>query len=258
MEAYEWVLIAFVPDGSSVRERMLYASSRDNLRKQLGYNYFGEDLYGSQPDEMTYTAFEEFRKRKIVDNSILTASEIQYRREATAEIAVGTSTEYVHSVKFPMSTSAVAQLRGLTSGSVNFVQLLVDPVKETIELGTSKSTDLNGLRSAIPNNEPRFSLFRWDHSHEGTNHKSIVFVYSCTNDSPIKLKMLYSTVKAVAIGTSEEQGLKIDKKLEISEPSEITEEALLELLHPPSEDKKQTFVRPSRPGRGNARLTTKK
>jgi hypothetical protein len=49
MEAYEWVLIAFVPDGSSVRERMLYASSRDNLRKQLGYNYFGEDLYGSQP-----------------------------------------------------------------------------------------------------------------------------------------------------------------------------------------------------------------
>jgi twinfilin-like protein len=85
-----------------------------------------------------------------------------------------------------------------------------------------------------------------------------VFVYSCTNDSPIKLKMLYSTVKAVAIGTSEEQGLKIDKKLEISDPSEITEEALLELLHPPSEDKKQTFVRPSRPGRGNARLTTKK
>jgi hypothetical protein len=76
---------------------------------------------------MTYTAFEEFRKRKIVDNSILTASEIQYRREATAEIAVGTSTEYVHSVKFPMSTSAVAQLRGLTSGSVNFVQLVCTP-----------------------------------------------------------------------------------------------------------------------------------
>jgi len=258
MQGWEWVLVAYVPDGSTVRERMLYASSRDNLRKQLGANYFGEDLYGSQKEEMSYPAFEDFRKRKIVDNSVLTASELQYRREVTAEIAVGTQTEYVHSVKFPMSTQAVAQLKNLSSGSTNLVQLFVDPTKETIELASSSSGDLAALRASIPTNEPRFTIYRWDHSHEGASYNSIVFIYSCTNDSPIKLKMLYSTVKAVAIGTAEEQGIKIDKKLEISESEEISQESLVELLHPPSDEKKQTFVKPGRPGRGNARLTTKK
>lgn len=41
----------------------------------------------------------------------------------------------------------------------------------------------------------------------------LVFIYSSSDDAPIKLKMLYSTVKAVANGAAEDQGLKIDKKV---------------------------------------------
>jgi len=69
--------------------------------------------------------------------------------------------------------------------------------------------------------------------------------------------MLYSTVKTVAIASSEDAGLKVEKKIEISEREELTEAYLTELLHPPSEEKKQTYVKPARPGRGNARLTKK-
>jgi len=260
LQGYEWVLIAYVPDGSSVRDRMLYASSRDNLKKQLGYTYFLEDLYGSTKDDVTYEAFVEFKNRRITDHTVMTASELQYRREVTAEVAVGTTKEYVHSVKFPISTEAASKLKSLSNGSVSLVQLVVDPVKETIELGKSLTGNVDvetGLRDSIPENEPRFTLFRWEHSHNNSNCVSIVFIYSCTNNSPIKLKMLYSTVKAVANTTAEQQGVVIDKKMEISERSEITEEGLRELLHPPEQEKKQTFVKPGRPGRGTARMTTK-
>jgi len=189
----------------------------------------------------------------------LTASEIQSRVEATAEVHVGHTKEYVHSVKFPTSSEAVTKLKALNNPSspFNLVQLKVDANKETIELGKVAQSSVHELPNHIPDDSPAFTLYRWAHSHNSEEFNSIVFVYSCTNDSPIKLKMLYSTVKTVAIGSSEEAGLKLEKKIEISEREELTEGYLTELLHPPTEEKKQTFNKPSRPGRGNARLTKK-
>jgi len=165
LQGYEWVLLAYVPDGSSVRDRMLYASSRDNLKKQLGYTYFVEDLYGSSKvfftticicysfflsfflyfisflvdsksapsqDDVTYEAFIDFKNRRITDHTVMTAAELQYRREVTAEIAVGTTKEYVHSVKFPISTEAAAKLKALSTGGATLVQLVsISLVQET-------------------------------------------------------------------------------------------------------------------------------
>jgi len=65
--------------------------------------------------------------------------------------------------------------------------------------------------------------------------------------------MLYSTVKAVAIGSAETQGLTIAKKMEITETNELTEDSLLEIIHPPTENKKQGFSKPTRPGQNRAR-----
>jgi len=169
-------------------------------------------------------------------------------------VDLGTTREYVHSVQFQMSKDAIEKLQSLGSGAVSLVQLKVNPTNETIELATAKKVDLEGLKACIPTDEPRFSIFRYHHDFDGETFDSVVFIYSCTNNSPVKLKMLYSTVKAVANGTCEQIGLKIDKKIEISEPEELTDELLETTLHPPSENKAQTFNRPSRPGRGRARL----
>jgi len=194
------------------------------------------------------------KRKKILTDVPLSASEIQTRTEKCSEIDLGHTREYVHSVRFPMSNSALEKLKVLPSGSVNLIQLKVDPVKETIELGDSKSIDIDGLQSYIPDNEPRFFLYRFTHDHEGEHFDSIVFIYSCPEKSPVKLKMLYSTVKAVAIGSAESLGLTIAKKVEITEANEISEEMLLELIHPPSEAKKQTFSKPTRPGQGRPRM----
>jgi len=254
----EWLFLAYVPDGSPVRERMLYASTRDNLKRQLGYSYFGEDLYGSGKDEFTYRAYVDQKSKKHQD-SPLTSSEIQSRLESSSAVDVGHTKEYVHSVKFPTSSEALQKLKELNSpsSSFNLVQLKVDVAKETIELGSVANTTIQDLPSHIPSNVPAFSLYKWSHTHDSENLDSLVFVYSCSDNAPVKLKMLYSTVKTVAIVASEDAGLKLEKKIEITESNEINEALLTELLHPPTEEKKQTFVKPSRPGRGNARLTKK-
>jgi len=44
-------------------------------------------------------------------------------------------------------------------------------------------------------------------------------------------------------------------QIEVSDPSEITENSLHEEIHPPEVEQKQGFQRPSRPGRGRARVT---
>jgi len=253
--AYQWLLLAYVPDGSTVRERMLYASTRDTLKRQLGLSYFAEDIHGSTPEEFTYEAYLDNQKKKILSDVPMTSSELQTRSERTAEVDLGHTREYVHSVKFPMSAAALDILKALPYGSVGLVQLKVDPTKETIELADSKkSVEIDDLPSLIPNSEPRFFLYTFSHTHESQKFDSLVFIYSCPEKSPVKLKMLYSTVKAVAIGTSESLGLTISKKVEITEANEITEDLLIELLHPPSEDKKQTFNKPSRPGKGKPRV----
>ncbi|RLN51190.1 hypothetical protein BBJ29_009182, partial [Phytophthora kernoviae] len=49
--ALRWVLLAFVPESVSVRDRMLYSSSRDSLKKQLGLNYFSGEFHATELNE---------------------------------------------------------------------------------------------------------------------------------------------------------------------------------------------------------------
>lgn len=47
--ALRWILLAFVPECVSVRDKMLYSSSRDSLKKQLGMNYFVGEFHATEP-----------------------------------------------------------------------------------------------------------------------------------------------------------------------------------------------------------------
>jgi len=255
MTGYDWLLIAYVPDGSTVKDRMLYASSRDSLKKQLGKPYFvSTDLYGTEVPEFSWEAYQDTLK-KPTSNAILTPSEMQYHHEATAEIDHGHTREYVHSVRFPLSSDAQHALNDLATKKHNFVQLSVDGERETIELVDTKKVKVSSLAGEISTSEPRFTFFRYTHTFKGESLDSIVFIYSCPEIASVKQRMLYSTVKAVVTGAAEDARVVVERtgKIEVDDPNEITEEFLVESLHPPVEVKKG-FARPMRPGKGGARL----
>jgi len=211
LSGYEWFLIAYVPDGSPVKERMLYASSRENFKRQLGLSYFNGELYGSTPDEISHEAFKS-NQEKCKTEAPLTEKEIIYKLSVNAVVDPGISKEYVHSVKFPLSNDAQDKIKALKSNSINFVQMYVDVNKETVELASAKNVSLDNIKSELPADEPRFTLFNYQHTFENTQYNQIVFIYYCPDSAKVKLKMLYSTVKAVVTGAAEELGLKIEKK----------------------------------------------
>lgn len=104
---------------------------------------------------------------------------------------------------------------------------------------------------AISTTEPRFTFFRYAHTHDGAEHSPLLFLFTnpaTSGTKAIKGRMLYPLMKRVVVEAVARDGVTIDKKFEVEEPSEITEELVTEELHP-KVVAKQAFSRPKRPGR---------
>ena len=228
---FAWALLSYVPDGSPVRKRMLFASSHDRCKKELGAAYFVSELHGSEPAELTWAAFREHvaTARTVRTDDVMSATERALVREAVQEVDSGGSN--AHAVRFPASKAAS---EALASGDT-LVVLRLDLATETIELAErAEALALADLPAHIDKQEPRFVVFRWAHEHEGAAVNSTVFVYSCPESAPVKAKMSYSTVKSIAV----ELAGKVDAKLEVTDlegqDHELTEENLAKTLHPPA------------------------
>lgn len=105
---------------------------------------------------------------------------------------------------------------------------------------------------AISPDQPRFTFFRYKHTHNGVEESPVLFFYTCPSTAGskgIKYRMMYPLMKRAVLTVAEQTaGLTIAKKFEVEDPSEITEHSVLEDLHPKT-TARQGFSRPKRPGR---------
>jgi len=255
-----WILMCYVPDKAVVREKMTYASTRANLRKQLGSSNFTTEIHGTVPGDFDQKGYKAFLAMQKADTP-LTSGERQSAAEREQGVFVGgASTAYVHGVAFPVEQNATQALQGLLKGSHNYVQITIDAEGEKITLGGTKNLRLEDLEDQVPSDQPRFHFFRYDHEHEGNSLKSVVMVYSCpdgsgnTKSAPVRLRMLYSSSKANIENIVTSIGGKVDLKVEVNQGSEVTAENILNQLHPPKEEKKEAFAKPKGPTRGGKRL----
>jgi len=60
----QWVLFCYVPDKAKVKDKMLYASSRSNLKQQLGMNYFVDEVFGTVPSDFTLEGYKHHVQSK--------------------------------------------------------------------------------------------------------------------------------------------------------------------------------------------------
>jgi len=75
-QASQWVLLSWVPDGSPVKDRMMYASTRDALKKQLGLSFFADTYHGSEKNDFTWDSFSSHRDKSAAP-APYTAAEVQ-------------------------------------------------------------------------------------------------------------------------------------------------------------------------------------
>lgn len=108
------------------------------------------------------------------------------------------------------------------------------------------------MTQAISDKEPRFTFYRFTHNHNGAESSPILFFYTCPTTAgarSIKSRMLYPLMKRAVLEVATSScGIELEKKFEVEEPSELTDETVLAELHPVAQVR-QGFSRPKRPGR---------
>ncbi|KZZ95843.1 twinfilin-1 [Moelleriella libera RCEF 2490] len=251
--------ITYVPDAAPVRQKMLFASTRLTLVRELGSEHFRETIFANSPDELTESGF---RKHDAHTNMAAPLTEEEQTlwevKRAEQEAGSGTGTREIHlskSFAMPMADEAVAALKELAQdGGRTVAMLKINSEKESVELvpESPRPSTITELSSAISTSEPRFTFYRFKHTHNGAEQAPILFFYTCPvtpGNKSIKSRMLYPLMKRAVLDIAEKEAqLTLAKKFEVEEPSEITEQSVMEDLHP-KQTSRTGFSRPKRPGR---------
>ena len=261
------IAASYVPDAAPVRQKMLFASTRLALVRELGSEHFRETLFATAADELSSSGFQRHDAHNALD-APLTEEEraLGEVKRAEQEAGRGTASRRVQpggsQFKMPLSEGARAALQDLggdsSSGSgKNLAILKINPETETVELdeeaaAAASPASIAELVSTISATEPRFTFFRFVHAYGGGHFDPLLFFYTCpvtAGSKAIKFRMMYPLMKRAVLDVAEgDAGLTLEKKFEVEEPAEITEESVLGELHPKVEPRKG-FSRPRRPGR---------
>ena len=54
-----WILIAWVPEECRVRDKMLYASSREDIKLNLGASFFATEYYANNLGDLTWQSYQQ-------------------------------------------------------------------------------------------------------------------------------------------------------------------------------------------------------
>lgn len=259
---YEWLLLCWSPDDSPIREKMLYASTKATLRKEFGATQISDELFGTVEEDVNFEGLQRHRKSATAPVP-LTLREEEMKEikklEVGVDIGVDTKHQTMAGVAFPIMENAIASIKRFANGEIQYMQMKIDTSAEEIQLESeAASVSLDELPSNIPETSARYHLYRYDHNYEGDFFHSVLFIYSMPGYTcPIKERMLYSSSKNPVIDLLENSiNIEITKKLEIGEGAELTEEYLLDEIHPKRNLHRPKFAKPKGPAnRGAKRLT---
>uniref|UniRef100_UPI0037E77EFF twinfilin-2-like isoform X1 n=1 Tax=Semicossyphus pulcher TaxID=241346 RepID=UPI0037E77EFF len=267
-QGYEWIFIAWSPDQSPVRQKMVYAATRATLKKEFGGGHIKDEMFGTVEDDVSFQGYLRHMS-SCCSPAPLTAAEQELQRirvtevksehyTVTMEFGLDKRAQTLQGLAFPLQEEAKRALQQLKQRRINYIQLRLDVERETIELVHTKPTETRELPYRIPTDSPRYHFFVFKHSHQGQLQEALVFIYSMPGYTcSIKERMLYSSCKNRLLDEVErDYQLEVTKKMEIDSGDGLTEDFLYEEVHPMEHTLKQAFTKPRGPGgkRGNKRL----
>ncbi|SCV69980.1 BQ2448_1374 [Microbotryum intermedium] len=227
-----WLFISYVPDGSPVRSKMLYASSRQSLLRALGDSRFSSSIIASTQDELTFAAYQDHLAAQH-SSAPLTA-----REQEIADIKAAEAKE---------------RREGDTSESLNQPRSMLDLS------GSSQGTSADGKKTGTGWSDEAADLIKAFAAGDKGVLELAMFIYSCPSSSPIKSRMIYASSFHSVRTMASTLGVDVSRRLETSSPEEITDafvaaefgQAAAGGSAPAGYDggDKPAFARPTRPGR---------
>ncbi|KAH9496320.1 Twinfilin-2-A [Bulinus truncatus] len=257
---YEWLFIAWSPDFAPVRQKMLYAATRATMKSEFGGGQIKDELFGTVQSDVSLRGYHRHVQAALAPAPLTMAEEeLQFikQNEVNAHINVETKSQTMQGVAFPLTPEAERAVLAFRDGAFNYVQLSLDIAKEVVNLSETDNIRVASLISHVPTENGRYHLFKFTHTHEGDSLESIIFIYSMPGyKCSIKERMLYSSCKSPLVEQLASIGIEIEKKIEIDDPKELSEEFIYEEIHPKKNAVRQAFAKPKGPaGRGPKRMT---
>ncbi|KAF7459778.1 Hypothetical predicted protein [Marmota monax] len=277
-QGFEWLFLAWSPDNSPVRLKMLYAATRATVKKEFGGGHIKDELFGTVKDDLSFAGYQKHLSSCAAPAPLTSAErELQQIRinevgvlghvclepvlfgglgcspgwagggllhycpapQVKTEISVESKHQTLQGLAFPLQPEAQRALQHLKQKMINYIQLKLDLERETIELVHTEPTDVAQLPSRVPRDAARYHFFLYKHTHEGDHLESVVFIYSMPGyKCSIKERMLYSSCKSRLLDSVEQ-----DFQLEIAKKVEIGDGAELtaEFLYDEVHPKQHAF-----------------
>lgn len=257
---YDWFLFSWIPETSSTRQKMLYASTKATLKTEFGSAHIKEEMHATMSDEASLEGYRR-HKRNVDAPAPLTSREEELQElrklDINTEINADTRHQTLGGISCPLADEAVQAIRGMAQGAHDYLQFRIELKEEKIYLELAET--LGGaakLAKKVPSDKARYHLFLFKHTHEGDYLEQFVFIYSMPGYScSVKERMMYSSCKAPFTETIAALGVEIAKKIEIDNGEELTEEFLHEELHPKKILHRPQFAKPKGPpNRGAKRI----
>ncbi|KAF8628400.1 hypothetical protein AX15_003924 [Amanita polypyramis BW_CC] len=268
----QWLAIFYVPDSAKIRDKMLYASTRNSLLKVFGSTII-DSLFATSKDDLTPDAYAAHkrhneapkplssREQELADIRAAENSSLSYQGTR------GRTSHVDGAVGFRWSEDAETAIISLSRGEgCAIVILQVDPATEALTLSSFKDIDIENIGEVIPPSEPCYAFLAWPHSLSTPPRREIVYIYSCPTTSPVKYRMLYtcgflSTFRAGSnlIQASTPMAYIASRRIEISDPKDLNEETLraglrmdeerIDTVGDVKDSEPKSFSRPKKPAR---------
>ncbi|CAF0774401.1 unnamed protein product [Brachionus calyciflorus] len=262
---YTWLMILWSPDFASVKQKMLYASTKSTLKLEFGAGQVTDEVFATTKDDITLDGYLKHIKSQNAPAPLTNREEeIEFlkQNEDHTRINVDTKHKTLQGVMFPIDEQVMRDLEDFKKEKIHYVQLIIKIDEEKITShklhSVSDIKTVDDLKKCIPDDKGRFHLFRFTHTFEGEKFKSVIFIYSMPGFSvSIKERMIYSSTKSEIIQYIKSNfGVEISKTIEIDGPNEISENYFVDELHPKKVVDTKSFAKPKGPSsRGPKRIT---
>lgn len=246
-----WLFVTYVPDNAPVRDKMMYASSVDDLTDQLGSKCYSDTYSCCDKVDLSYEAYKASKSRRRGSfSAVMTEKEKFIKDEKSLDrttVAAG-----MRSLPFKINDDIRSALKALgNERSFVAIKIVKSKGKEKCVLDKDIASD-GAIEDASFGLEPRFCV-----TQSGDN---MVFVFFCPDDAKAQYKMLYATAKKAVLDNCEQAtGKKMAFALELTDIKEFKKSVQYSISAKDDNNasatisQKMTFAKPSAAGRRRPR-----
>ncbi|CEM16612.1 unnamed protein product [Vitrella brassicaformis CCMP3155] len=224
----ERVLVAWVPEGVSAKEKVMYATGRAILGRYLGTGTATgkqavlEEFFCSTKSELSYEGYRSSRKggsgRPASAQEAASADSRVDRKVERSEDASRPKHAVMPSIPITPKESLKDHLKNFKNGRENCLQISVDDKSSTVDANPSPYQGASILSANLESSKARYYLLR--------GRDRVVLILSCPDGASPTQKLFYAACKNRIVDIVREAGIHIWKSLDVRSPNDLKEDTL--------------------------------